>query len=146
MAPGNSITDREIIPKLCLICKYQIRINPVLCTDIRERKNIICHGRQNLLRELCHIGLYGDFRITGTVNRQSLYKHADCILQSGIISSIINSCKKTLLGIGISAHENAEYTCKQNVWSNPQLLAGRKYQRLSGVHKHRQISSLRNLS
>ena len=146
MTPGNSITDWEIIPKLCLICKYQIRINPVLCTDIRERKNIICHGRQNLLRELCHIGLYGDFRITGTVNRQSLYKHADCILQSGIISSIINSCKKTLLGIGISAHENAEYTCKQNVRSNPQLLAGRKYQRLSGVHRHRQISSLRSLS
>ena len=25
---------------------------------------------------------------------------------------IINSCKKTFLGIGISAHENAEYTCK----------------------------------
>ena len=112
MASGNGITNGIIVTELCLVCKNKVRTETVFCTDVREWENIIGHGGQKLFGKLCHIGLYGSLWITGAINRQGLYKHANGIFKSGVISAVIDGGKKTVLRIGVSGHENTEQTCK----------------------------------
>ena len=112
MASGNSVSNWIIVAELCLVCKCKIRIQAIFGTDIGKWENIVCHGGQHLLRKLCHIRLYGGLRVEFAINRKGFYQHADCILKSGIISSIINSGKQTVLCIGVFRHKDAEQTCK----------------------------------
>ena len=108
----HRISDRIIILKFCLICENKIWVKSVFCTDIREWENVICHGWHQLFGKLCHVSLYGSFAVKRTVNRKCFYKHADCIFKSWIISSIINSCKKTVVCVWILGRKNAKHTCK----------------------------------
>ena len=109
---GNGVSDWIIVTELCLVCKCKIRIQPIFCTDIGKWENIVCHGGQHLLGKLCHIRLYGGLRVEFAINRKGFYQHADCVFKPGIVSSIINRGKQTILCIGVFCHKDAEQTCK----------------------------------